>query len=163
MNTSKKQLFSSVVIASLLCIEALSSITSARANTLLSSINISPTEGGKTIPLANKHQQSSLPFLLTSDAQPYIGNWSNGNGETLSITSNKIKFGNGNEVTYKDITKATDGTTFEINIIGHGLYKGAERFRILKIDGDRMKMTGYNSYEDMQSDQNQGSEINWYR
>lgn len=163
MNNTKKQIFCSVAIASLLCIEALFSISSARADTPLAARKISPTEGSKTLPLKTNHRQSSLPFLLTSEAQPYIGKWSSGSGETLSITSNRIKFGDGKGVTYKDITKATDGNTFQINITGHGLPKGVERFMFLKIDGDKMTMTGYNSYEDMQSGQNQGSEVNWFR
>ena len=43
---------------------------------------------------------------------PYIGEWSNGRGDTLVITSNTIRFGNDKAVNYHDITRVTNGKEF---------------------------------------------------
>lgn len=111
--------------------------------------------------LPNTERQSSLPFLLTSAAQPYVGDWSNGRGETLSITPTTIQFNQDDELTYKDLTKATDGTYFEIQITSRGKLNFFQKFLSLKLDGANLEMTGYDSYDDMHSGQNQGLDVTW--
>ena len=53
-------------------------------------------------------------------AQPYIGQWSNGRGEPLIITSTTIKFGNDAPVPYRDVTRASDGKSFTLQLAAKG-------------------------------------------
>ncbi|MBW4630953.1 MAG: hypothetical protein KME30_03335 [Iphinoe sp. HA4291-MV1] len=108
-------------------------------------------------------KQTSKYLLLANSSQPYIGKWSNGRGETLSITPTTIKYGKDKKLSYKNITKVTDGTYFTIQITSPGKINFFQRFLSLKVEGNQMKMVGYNSYKDMYSGQNQGLEVNWYR
>ncbi|NJM70952.1 MAG: hypothetical protein HC862_12390 [Scytonema sp. RU_4_4] len=125
--------------------------------------NISITEDSRTRLLTKVDAHSSKPFLLAKSSQPYIGQWSNGRGETLSMTPTTIKFGKDRKLTYKNVTRVTDGTYFEIQITSSGKINYFQKFLSLKVDGKQMKMIGYNSYKDMHLGQNQGLEVNWYR
>ncbi len=40
---------------------------------------------------------------------PYVGSWSNGRGDILVISDSTIKFGRDKAVSYRDITRVTDG------------------------------------------------------
>lgn len=129
----------------------------------LALINIPTTEDiTRTIPLTIHDTQPST-LLLAKSSQNYIGMWSNGRGETLSISPNTIKFGNDKKLTYKNITRATDGTYFEIQITSSGKINFFQKFISLKIEGKQMTMTGYNSYRDMNLAQNQSLQVTWYR
>lgn len=128
----------------------------------LALINIPTAEDTKTIPSTiNDTQPTTL--LLAKSSQNYVGTWSNGRGETLLINPNTIKFGNAQKVNYKNVTRATDGTYFEIQITSSGKINFFQRFLSLKIEGKQMTMTGYNSYRDMNLAQNQGLQVTWYR
>jgi hypothetical protein len=110
-----------------------------------------------------KLDKDESTHLLANSSQPYIGEWSNGRGETLSVTSTTIKFGKDRKLTYKNLTKVTDGTYFTIQLTSSGKINFFQKFLSLKVDGKQMKMVGYNSYKDMYSGENQGLEVNWYR
>ncbi|MEI2582421.1 hypothetical protein [Scytonema sp. PRP1] len=128
----------------------------------LALINIPTAEDTKTIPSTiNDTQPTTL--LLAKSSQNYVGTWSNGRGETLLINPNTIKFGNDKKVSYKNVTRATDGTYFEIQITSSGKINFFQKFLSLKIEGKQMTMTGYNSYRDMNLAQNQGLQVTWYR
>jgi hypothetical protein len=125
-------------------------------------INIPTAEDTKTIPsIINDTQPTTL--LLAKSSQNYVGTWSNGRGETLLINPNTIKFGNDKKVSYKNVTRATDGTYFEIQITSSGKINFFQKFLSLKIEGKQMTMTGYESYRDMNLAQNQGLQVTWYR
>src|SRR6266403_1574488 len=46
----------------------------------------------------------------------YVGEWSNGRGETLVITGSTIKFGSDRAVPYRDVTRVTNGREFHLEI-----------------------------------------------
>jgi hypothetical protein len=111
----------------------------------------------------DKDVLSERPHVLAQSSPAYLGQWSNGRGETLSITRNKIKFANNKVLNYKDLTKATDGTYFEIQITSKGKINFFQRFLSLKVEGKQMKMTGYDSYGNLRTAKNSGLEVNWYK
>jgi hypothetical protein len=70
-----------------------------------------------------------LPLLLAlpplahagpTAAQPYLGEWSNGRGDPLIITATTIKFGNDKPVSYHDVTRASDGHSFTLQLVAKG-------------------------------------------
>jgi hypothetical protein len=99
-----------------------------------------------------------------SDAQPYLGEWSNGRGETLKITARTLQFGDDKPVAYRDVTRATDGSAFELQITSAGkLNAFPGKTLAIDCDGDTMKMTGYASHADYMQNGEVQMEVTWYR
>ena len=99
---------------------------------------------------------------------PYIGEWSNGRGETLVITSNNIRFGNEKAVSYHDITRVTDEKEFMLQITTEGELTYLTKFLRVSIGGgedkaDEMKMTLYDSRKELEAGENSQGEVTWYR
>jgi hypothetical protein len=98
---------------------------------------------------------------------PYVGEWSNGRGDTLVITSNSIKFGNDKPVPYHDVTKVTNGREFNLQITTDARLNYLTEFLHISFgDGektDQMKMTLYNSRKDMEDGENSQGEATWDR
>jgi len=61
-----------------------------------------------------------ITFASAADQFPYLGNWSNGRGETLTITRKTLQFADNKPVPYRDVTRATDGARFELLITAAG-------------------------------------------
>lgn len=98
---------------------------------------------------------------------PYVGEWSNGRGDTLVITSNTIRFGSDKGVPYHDVTRVTNGREFNLQItIDARLNYLTEFVHISFGEGektDQMKMTLYNSRKDMEDGENSQGEATWDR
>jgi hypothetical protein len=94
---------------------------------------------------------------------PYIGRWSNGRGETLSITARTLQFANDRPVYYRDVTKVTDGHHFSIQITSRGKINYFSKFLALSLEKGEMNMTLYNSYREMFDGENSQGESTWYR
>jgi len=95
---------------------------------------------------------------------PYLGEWSNGRGETLIITAKTIQFAEDRPVPYRDITRATDGSSFELQITTRGdvnAFPG--KTLALSSDGDTMEMTGYLSHEDYMQEKDPQQVVTWER
>jgi hypothetical protein len=99
--------------------------------------------------------------------EPYAGEWSNGRGETLIITGSTIKFGRDKAVSYRDVTRVTNGREFHLEITTDGKLNYLTKFLHISFgDGNRtdeMKMTLYNSRKDMEDGQNSQGEATWDR
>jgi hypothetical protein len=121
-----------------------------------------------------------IPFLLavlllaglTSYAakkwkDPYVGSWSNGRGDILVITGDTIKFGRDKAVSYRDITRVTDGKQFNLEITTRGELNYLTRFLHISMTEDdksnEMKMTLYDSRKDLEDGENSQGEATWYR
>ncbi len=104
-------------------------------------------------------------FLLPAaeeEAPPYIGNWSNGRGETLKITRRTIQFAENDPVPYRDITRATDGSAFELQITARGEVNAfAGKFLGLACGEDSMEMVGYRSHGDYLEEKNPQERVRW--
>jgi hypothetical protein len=88
-----------------------------------------------------------LPLLSAlaqaSDAQPYLGNWSNGRGETLVLTAKNLKFARDKAVPYRDVTRASDGKSFQLQVTAEGKVNYFSRFLRLTLKAkDELKMEG---------------------
>jgi hypothetical protein len=94
---------------------------------------------------------------------PYIGRWSNGRGERLIVTKRTLKFNNDKSVTFRDVTKVTDGNHFALQITSRGKLNYFTKFIALSLENDEMKMTLYDSYADMFDGKNPQGESTWYR
>lgn len=110
---------------------------------------------------------SLVPAALASKRwhDPYIGQWSNGRGETLVIGNNTIKFANDKAVNYRDITRVTNGKEFQLEITSEGkLNYLAKCLHISLSDkSDEMKMILYNSRKDMEGGENSQGQTTWHR
>ncbi len=122
--------------------------------------------------MAQAPQQLNNSFGVNSEipahAQlPYIGNWSNGRGDTISLTATKIRFANDRRLSYRDVTKVTDGQHFSLQITAPGKLNYFTKFLSLSMgEGEKpgeMKITLYDSYEDMFDGKNPQGEATWYR
>jgi len=98
---------------------------------------------------------------------PYLGKWSNVRGETLVITTKTIQFAGDKPVTYRDVTKATNGQEFNLEVTSEGKLNYLTKYlHVSTGEGDKpheMKMTLYNSRKDMEDGENSQGEATWYR
>lgn len=98
---------------------------------------------------------------------PYLGEWSNGRGDTLVIAGSTIKFANDKALKYRDITRVTNGKVFNLEIRSEGPFNYLTKFlHISMAEGeksDEMKMTLHNSRKDAEDGQNSQGEATWYR
>jgi hypothetical protein len=108
------------------------------------------------------HAKSPEPKPL-----PYVGKWSNGRGETLAITASTIRFASDKAVNYRDVTKATNGQGFNLEVVSLGKLNYLTKYLHLSTgEGDKpdeMKMTLYDSRKDMEDGENSQGEATWSR
>ena len=99
-----------------------------------------------------------------SDARPYLGSWSNGRGETLVISAKTIRFGEGRALAYKDITRATDGSLFELQVTARGAENafGGSTLAV-ECDGDSMKISAYDSHAAYMRGADPQSVVTWFK
>ncbi|MDQ6809104.1 MAG: hypothetical protein M3Z64_06720 [Verrucomicrobiota bacterium] len=101
---------------------------------------------------------------LVAAESPYLGEWSNGRGDTLLITATTIQFANDKPVGYRDLTRATDGKSFMLQITAAGEVNFfSEKYLSIECGDDEMRMIGYKSLADLQRDKNPGSDVTWYK
>lgn len=99
-----------------------------------------------------------------SEARPYLGEWSNGRGETLTVTAKTLQFGTDKPVAYRDVTRATDGSDFELQITAPGTVNAFPgKTLALHCEGDTMKMTGYESHAAYMQGGEVQMEVTWDR
>jgi len=83
-----------------------------------------------------------------------MGKWSNGRGEMLAITAKTIQFASDKPVTYSDVTKATNGQEFNLEVTSEGKLNYLTKYlHVSTGEGDKpdeMKMTLYNSRKDLE-------------
>jgi len=102
--------------------------------------------------------------LLAADQSPYIGEWSNGHGDTLVITAKTMRFAEDKPVPYRDVTRSTDGKTFALEITAPGEVNFfAEKFLAIECGDDEIRMVGYKSQADLLHGEHQGSDVVWYK
>jgi hypothetical protein len=111
----------------------------------------------------NVNRPVASAATATADKLPYIGSWSNGRGETLKVTASTLRFNSDKAVTYRDVTKVTDGNYFLLEVTAKGKVNYFSKYLSLTIDDDEMKMVLYNSYEDMLDGKNPQGESTWSR
>jgi hypothetical protein len=95
---------------------------------------------------------------------PFVGEWSNGRGETLVITARSLQFGGDKPVSYRDVTKVTDGTVFYLEITSPGKLNYFTRYVAVSLEENgAMKTTMYDSYAEMFNGDNAQGETTWDR
>jgi hypothetical protein len=113
------------------------------------------------------HRFEGYGWHIEKWRDPYIGEWSNGRGETLVINGSTIKFGSDRAVPYRDVTRVTNGREFNIEITTEAKLNYLTRFLHISFgEGektDEMKMTLYDSRKDMEDGENSQGEATWSR
>ena len=108
-----------------------------------------------------------LAVTLTASAADnllYLGSWSNGRGETLVITKRTLQFGDDRAVAYRDVTRVSDGESFELEITTPGkinAFPGKTLY--LTFEEGAMKMTGYKSHAEFMQGGEVQMEATWYK
>jgi hypothetical protein len=106
----------------------------------------------------------SLSPATAEEGTPYLGEWSNGRGETLTITAKTIQFADNRAVAYRDVTRASDGSIYELELTARGEVNAFPgKTLAVEIDGDTMKMTGYRSHADLIAERNPQQIVTWER
>ena len=116
--------------------------------------------------LVDRHsfaENSNHATAFVAAKLPYHGKWSNGRGERLAVTATTLRFNTDRAVTYRDVTKVSDGNHFSLEITSRDKLNYFTKFIALEIKGDEMKMTLYNSYQDMFDGNNSQGESTWER
>ena len=100
---------------------------------------------------------------LAADPPRYLGHWSNGRGETLTITASTIQFGEDQTAKYRDVTRATDDNAFELQITGGRISAFGGSTLGLVCEKDSMEMTVYASHGDYMEEKAPQSVVIWYQ
>jgi hypothetical protein len=103
-------------------------------------------------------------LLTAAEEMPYLGEWSNGRGETLVITEKTIQFGEDRAVPYRDVTRATGGASFELQITARGEVNGfGGNTLAVECEDDSMKITAYASHADYMEEKDPQSVVTWFK
>ncbi|MEO5722688.1 MAG: hypothetical protein ABIR71_14655 [Chthoniobacterales bacterium] len=95
---------------------------------------------------------------------PYLGEWSNGRGETLTITEETIQFADERPVKYRDITRASDGASFELQITAPGEINAFPgKTLAVVLEDDSMRVTSYVSHADYMQERDAQSVVTWFK
>lgn len=80
-------------------------------------------------------------------AQPYIGEWSNGRGDPLILTATTIQFANNQAVSYRDVSRASDGSSFTLQLMAKGRLNYLSPFMRITMNGKgEMSTEGADSF-----------------
>jgi hypothetical protein len=102
--------------------------------------------------------------VAASEELPYFGQWSNGRGETLVITEKTIRFGDDRALPYRDVTRATDGSTFELQINAKAAANGFGGNTLgVECEGESMKITAYASHAAYMQGGEAQSIVTWFK
>ena len=98
------------------------------------------------------------------EATPYYGDWENGHGDKLQITSGNIQVNEEKPVRYDDITEDSDGSFFVLQLKDSsesGYFEGKFLRLAFGKDPDRFTMSIYKTLEDALKKQNEVKHVEW--
>jgi hypothetical protein len=98
------------------------------------------------------------------EASPYFGDWENGHGDTLLITSGSIQINDAKPLRYDDITEDSDGSFFvlELKDWSESSYFAGKFLRLtFGKDPDRFTMSIYKTLPDALKKQNEVKHSEW--
>jgi hypothetical protein len=106
----------------------------------------------------------ALSATRAEEAPLYLGSWSNGRGETLVITRKTMQFGDDRPFSFRDVTRVSDGESYELEITTRGEINGfAGKMLHLTFEKDAMQMTGYKSHAEFMQGGEVQMEVTWYK
>ena len=106
-----------------------------------------------------------LPLARASADKPhvvrYIGEWSDGRGEVLTVTADKFRLG-GRVSSYKETSRSADERFFRFQVTsGGGGFDG--RFISIEVGREEMKMRQYRTLADCLGDKQVAAVTDWSR
>ncbi len=106
----------------------------------------------------------ALTVVMGAEPVPYLGEWSNGRGETLVVTRTTLQFANDKPVPYRDVTRATEGQTFELMITASGPVNAFSGKTIgLSCKEKSMTMTTFASHSAYMQENEPRSVVTWFK
>lgn len=97
--------------------------------------------------------------LLPVPGKPYTGDWSNGRGERLRIANGLIQFGSGNQMEYREVFRMASTGVYAIEILNPS--GSIRRFVSMAVGNAEIKLSYYNTLEDLQNGINRKGEETW--
>ena len=106
----------------------------------------------------------ALSAAAEDDAPLYLGTWSNGRGETLVITRKTMQLGDNRPFNFRDVTRVSDGESYELEITTRGEIKGFSGKTLhVTFEEGAMEMTGYKSHTDFMQGGEVQMQVTWYK
>jgi len=112
------------------------------------------SSGGQGIPVNNDTTGSS-----SGGASPYTGDWRSGRGETLRIRSGLIQFGQGTQMEFREVFRMAGAGIYAIEILNPS--GNMRRFVSINASGSDLKLSYYDTLDDMQNGVNRKGEETW--
>jgi len=111
---------------------------------------------------------SSSPGTPVAAAPDYVGNWSSGRGDQLTITNTSVQFNNDPVLAYKvvPIKGISSSDEYELEITTPGTHNFLTKILRINVNGtDRksMKLSLYDSSDDADKGQNEQGSGNWFK
>lgn len=101
---------------------------------------------------------------LRAGEPPYLGEWSNGRGETLSIRKSSLQFADNKSAPYREVTAEADGGRFELLITAPGSVNAFPGKTVaVECESDSMSMRTFVSHEKYLEGKDPLSIVHWYR
>jgi hypothetical protein len=97
---------------------------------------------------------------VSSSGKPYLGEWRNGRGEILQIDNGILQFGRGSTIEYREVFRMAAGV-YALELLGNQR-GGMRRFiSIMVIGRGEIKLSFYDTLEDLQNGRNVKGEETW--
>lgn len=107
---------------------------------------------------------SLAALCLYAADPPYLGAWSNGRGETLSISKSSLQFADNKPASYRDVTSGPDDGRFELLITAPGNVNAFPGKTIaVECEGELMGMMTFASHAKYLEGKDPLSVVHWYK
>lgn len=101
---------------------------------------------------------------LSAGEPPYLGEWSNGRGETLSVSKGRLQFADNKPAPYRDVTADSGGGRFELLLTAVGKVNAFPGKTVaVECAGDAMAMRTFASHAKYLEGQDALSIVHWYK
>ena len=97
---------------------------------------------------------------VNTSGKPYLGEWRNGRGETLQINNGILRFGRGSNIEYREVFKMAAAGVYALELLGNQR-GGMRRFISVLVGRGEVKLSFYDTLEDLQNGRNVKGEETW--
>jgi hypothetical protein len=119
-------------------------------------VDFSTISGGST----EYSENTSVEAPASTSGKPYLGDWRNGRGEVLQIDNGILQFGRGPGIEYREVFRMAAARVYAVELLGS--QRGGMRRFISIVTGNReIKLSFYDTLEDLQNGRNVKGEETW--
>lgn len=98
--------------------------------------------------------------LVSTSGKPYLGEWRNGRGEILQIDNGILRFGRGSNIEYREAFRMAAAGIYALELLGNQR-GGMRRFISIVVGRSEVKMSFYDTLEDLQNGRNVKGDETW--